>query len=255
MILSIQSGVVFGAVGNTAAQSVYSSLNVHTGFIYTGLFSSPLDVPKASGKLISTSDLEAVFAGVLANPDLPMVTHVVSGFLGSSATAQLVSEFIQEIRKRQPLEYLCDPVMGDFGVGYYVDKSIRDVYEKYLLPQANYVLPNAFEAVELGYLDKNFAVQSSSVANALLVVKGIPHSEELLKVALIENGKGVEFLETRRFQGRFRGAGDFFSALFLASLISGKSPQEAASYATTQMESIIAYAFHSKSEDLRLPKQ
>lgn len=255
MILSIQSGVVFGAVGNTAAQSVYSSLNIPTGFIFTGLFSSPLDVPRASGKLISTADLEAVFAGVLANPDLNKITHIVSGFLGSSATAQLVSEFLLEIRKSQSVQYLCDPVMGDFGVGYYVDKSIRGAYEKFLLPKADYVLPNAFEAVELGYLDNNFEVLSTASQAFLRIVKGIPHSEDVLKVALIDQSSKTKILETRRFQGRFRGAGDFFSSLFLSGLVSGKAAEEAASFAMTEMEGIIAHAYHSKSEDLVIQKK
>lgn len=255
MILSIQSGVVFGAVGNTAAQSVYSSLNIPTGFIFTGLFSSPLDVPKASGKLISTADLEAVFSGVLANPDLNKITHIISGFLGSSATAELVSEFLVEIRKKQNVQYLCDPVMGDFGVGYYVDRSIREAYEKFLLPKADYVLPNAFEAVELGYLDNNFEVRELDTHASLRIVKGIPHSESLLKVALIDSASKVKFLETRRFQGRFRGAGDFFSSLFLSSLASGKTGEEAASFAMVEMEGIIAHAYHSKSEDLLIPRK
>lgn len=255
MILSIQSGVVFGAVGNTAAQSVYSSLNIPTGFIFTGLFSSPLDVPKASGKLIPTSDLEAVFSGVLANPELHKITHVISGFLGSSATAELVSEFLKEIRKKQSVQYLCDPVMGDFGVGYYVDQSVRQAYEKFLIPKANYILPNAFEAVELGYLNNDFEVRAKDSQASLCIVKGIPHSESLLKVALIDSTSRVKFLETQRFQGRFRGAGDFFSSLFLSSLVSGKTAEEAASFAMTEMEGIIAHAYHSQSEDLKILKK
>lgn len=253
MILSIQSGVVFGAVGNTAAQSVYSALNVSAGYVFTGLFSSPLDVPKANGKLVAAADLESVFSGILSNPDLKNVTHIISGFLGSSVTTQLLSEFLLEVRKKQSVEYLCDPVMGDFGVGYYVDKSVREAYEKFLIPMADYIIPNAFEAIELGYLDEKCDVNSMDLEKALCIVKGIPYSEQKLKVALIGSSSDLKFLETRRFQGRFRGAGDFFSALFLAGLVSGKNAEDAASFAISGMEEIITHAYHSQNENLTYP--
>jgi Phosphomethylpyrimidine kinase len=75
---------------------------------------------------------------------------LISGYLGSPAIAATVIDFVRRAKARNPnLLYLCDPVMGDASLGFYVDEDMRALFCEGLVPLADIITPNQFELEHL----------------------------------------------------------------------------------------------------------
>lgn len=231
LVISIQSQVVMGHVGNSAALFPMQAAGLEVAAIPTVLFSNTPDYPTLRGAPVEP----ALFADLLLGAEerrLPeRAVWIISGYIGSADVAQMTADFVARCKDANPrVHYLCDPVMGDDAPGLYVPEAIAQIMRDRLLPLADLATPNSFE---LGYLTGRkiasldhlrLASQSLQLApGGHLVATGCTLSDtpdEKLESIVI--GPGHESRHpTRRVPVALPGTGDLFAALVLTGLARG----------------------------------
>jgi hydroxymethylpyrimidine/phosphomethylpyrimidine kinase len=145
-IVSIQSQVVHGHVGNSAALFALQLLGIETAAVPTALFSNHPRYSSCYGTALDAALVRDLLRGIEDRGLIERCKILMSGYLGSPGNAAAVSEFVARAKARNPrLVYLCDPVMGDTGVGFYVQEELRAAIAEALVPLADILTPSQFE--------------------------------------------------------------------------------------------------------------
>eukprot|EP00049_Salpingoeca_infusionum_P012595 m.231352 g.231352 ORF g.231352 m.231352 type:complete len:302 (-) comp15218_c0_seq6:2479-3384(-) len=143
-VLSIQSHVVSGYVGNKSATFPLQLLGIDVDAINSVQFSNHTGYGTVKGTKLTDKDLSDLIDGLIAN-DLADYTHVLTGYVGSAPFLRTVAQVVKRLKERNPaLCYVCDPVMGDNGK-LYVSEELIEVYRSDILPLADILTPNQFE--------------------------------------------------------------------------------------------------------------
>jgi len=153
-ILSIQSEVVHGHVGNSAARFALQRLGFDVWALPTVLLSNHPGYAKFKGETTPAAQLRALIAGLAENGWLASCAGIISGYLGSPDQAAVVAEAVAQVKNANPgALYLCDPVFGDDD-GAYARPGVAEAMARHLVPLADIVAPNRFDRV--GYfIDSN----------------------------------------------------------------------------------------------------
>src|SRR5712671_8102890 len=145
-VLSVQSWVACGNVGNTAALFPLQRLGVETWSLNTVAFSNHTGYGKWRGAAVPASEIAALFEGIAELGVLPRCDAVLSGYLGEAETGPVLLDIVARVKEANPRAlYCCDPVMGDVGLGYYVRAGIPEFFRDRALALADVVTPNRFE--------------------------------------------------------------------------------------------------------------
>jgi len=145
-VLSIQSHVVYGYAGNTAAVFPMQKLGREVWAINTVEFSNHTGYGAWRGKILGGELAEELVTGLEERGVLSDCEAVLSGYMGDAAVARAISGAVRRVRSVSPKAlYCCDPVMGDIGRGIYVKPDIPDMFKNELVPLADIVTPNEFE--------------------------------------------------------------------------------------------------------------
>ena len=145
-ILSIQSHVVYGYAGNTAAVFPMQRLGREVWAINTVEFSNHTGYGAWRGKILGGELAGELVAGLEERGALADCEAVLSGYMGDAATAHAIAGAVRKVRAASPKAvYCCDPVMGDTDRGVYVKPDIPDMFRNELVPLADIVTPNEFE--------------------------------------------------------------------------------------------------------------
>jgi pyridoxine kinase len=148
-VLSIQSHVVRGFVGNCSASFPLQLAGFEVDRLNTVQLSAHTGYPCVSGQRLSQAEVETLIAGLRTNGLLASYTHVLTGYTSSAAAVEAIAAAVREIRASNPhLRYVCDPVLGDHG-RLYVPEALVPAYREHLLPLASLLTPNQFEAETL----------------------------------------------------------------------------------------------------------
>ncbi|VDP33279.1 unnamed protein product [Echinostoma caproni] len=143
-VLSIQSHVVHGYVGNRSAVFPLQVLGIDVDFINSVQFSNHTGYKTVKGQVLNAEDLKAVYLGLKAN-GLHHYTHIITGYVGSACFLETVAEIVRDLKtENSKVKYYCDPVLGDSGE-LYVPAELIPIYKEKLLPLADVILPNQFE--------------------------------------------------------------------------------------------------------------
>jgi len=143
-VLSIQSHVVSGYVGNKCAVFPLQVLGFDVDFINSVQFSNHTGYGHYRGQVLESKDLEELYDGLKTN-DLVNYTHILTGYVGSPSFLTEISQVVRNIKAKCPeTVYLCDPVLGD-NDEFYVPESLIPIYQQKILPLAHIVTPNTFE--------------------------------------------------------------------------------------------------------------
>ncbi len=230
-VVSLQSHVAFGYVGNAVAVPALQqlgrevwplasiSLSNHKGYGHWQALGEPLDVARG-------------LAGL--DPHLDWAnTSVLSGYLASATQAQALADHLA----RHPRAfYLLDPVMGDEGPGLYVDPALVPIYREALVARAQAVCLNYFEFCTLTACPNLEALPRvlAAWAPSRVLVTSVPSAEGLAMWG--KQGPSLWRLETPKLvpdQAPLpNGLGDLASALMLDGLMRGQAmPQVMASVA------------------------
>ena len=146
LVLSIQSHVAYGHVGNAAAMLPLQLLGAQPVAVHTVQFSNHTGYGEFKGQVFSAEHINDVLDGLRARGVLERCQAVLSGYLGDAAIGEVILSAVQEIRKQRPeIVYLCDPVMGDVGRGVFVRPGIPDFLRSRALQYASIITPNHYE--------------------------------------------------------------------------------------------------------------
>ena len=144
-VLSIQSHVVHGRVGNRAAVLPLELLGVETDVLNTVQFSNHVGYGSFTGQRLNGEQLFELLQGMHAN-GLLGPSHLLTGFMGSAEAVHAMVRALPLLQSSRPdVEYWCDPVLGDHG-RLYVPAQLVDIYRDAVVPHAYALLPNQFEA-------------------------------------------------------------------------------------------------------------
>jgi pyridoxine kinase len=249
-ILSIQSHVVTGYVGNRSATFPLQLLGWEVDVVNTTQLSNHTGYGRFGGMRLDAEHLQSVFDGMEKN-GLLRYGRVLTGYTPSPSALSVVSKLVQRLRDlNADLIYLLDPVLGDMGRGFYVDKGCLPIYQE-LMASATIICPNQFEAQVLAEQDITSIDTLRSVVKALhargtpnvIITSVVLPDDQVEKIGArldggmilvgstaLANGECkpwcIQFTELEDY---FVGVGDLFSALTLGNFSSDKSAESASS--------------------------
>lgn len=232
-VLSIQSTVSYGYVGNKAAIFPLQCLGFNVDAINTVSLSNHPDYSGGfKGQFLSAEDMQATLTGLKNNALLNQIDCVLTGYTRSIAVLEHVESTVKHIRENnQRAIYICDPVLGDNG-SFYVPEELLDFYKTRLIPIAYAITPNYFETELLTGLSINTiddAKRACDILHSLgpkvLLLKGLRlHADKengplSILLSYREDGRNLLLrVNVDRIRGSFSGCGDLFSALATAGL-------------------------------------
>lgn len=265
-ILSIQSHVAYGHVGNSAAAFPLQRLGHEVWPVLTVNFSNHTGYGAWQGPLIDPEDVRAVISGIEDRGVLGTCDAVLSGYQGSPAVADVVVDAVQRVKAANPAAtYTCDPVMGNAKSGCFVNPEIPVVIRERVVPVADILTPNQFE---LGFMTGREALGEPSTLEDILAaadaardlgpstilitsverVDAPADSIEMLAVT----GDGAWLVQTPRLPMKANGSGDITAALFTAHLHETGSPAEALARTTSSVFAVLQATLNSGERELRL---
>ncbi len=229
-VISIQSQVVHGHVGNSAAVFPLQACGIEVAAVPTALLSNHPLYPTMRGHVLDAELVRDLLIGVEERGLVGTCKVLITGYLGSPEIAAVVIDFVRRAKARNPkLLYLCDPVMGDVGTGFYVNEDLRALFCDALVPLADIITPNQFE------LEHLVGRAPATVEEMLAMARGLSLSTVVVTGVHFQNASAddVETLaieprdswtvSTPRLSCRPSGTGDLFTALFAAGLVEGLS--------------------------------
>lgn len=149
----MQSFVTFGHVGNSASVFPLQYRGVDVSPLHTLQFSThPLYSFRHAGSKMQDDDISQILQKLLsigeecaAKNGHPLITHVLSGYIGDVQKIEALAKYVEAAKKLYPRTfYFCDPVCGDNGKLYVAPEVVQAIRE-HLLPRADAIKPNAFE--------------------------------------------------------------------------------------------------------------
>ena len=172
-ILSIQSHVAYGHVGNASAVFPLQRLGFEVWPVHTVQFSNHVGYADWEGSVFSPSHVRSVIEGIDRRGVLGRCAAVLSGYMGDAALGEAILYAVERVRAANPdAIYHCDPVMGDVGIGLYVTNGIPEVMRTEAVPAAQIITPNQFELEHL--TGAAIATLEDAVAAARQVITGGP---------------------------------------------------------------------------------
>ncbi|MEZ5833347.1 MAG: pyridoxal kinase [Dongiaceae bacterium] len=257
-VLSIQSQVVYGHVGNSAAAFVLQRQGHAVWQVPTVLFSNHLGKPTFRGRDVPAEQARDLIQGLKELGYLDDVDMLLTGYLGTPDTARLAAELAGIIRTQKPhAVFACDPVMGDDDA-LYVKPDLAEAITSELVPIADVLLPNIFELARLTGRMIKTPEAALEAARALketagvkvLVATGIPAGRPDLIAALALDGDKVHRAEAPRRKLRVSGTGDTFSALFTGHYVRDRDAGGALDFAMRAMDVICTATEASDADEL-----
>ena len=227
-ILSIQSHVVYGHVGNSAAVFPLQRAGHEVWPLHTVTFSNHTGYGDWGGPAIPAADVRDMVDGLSRRGALAEVDAILSGYQGGSDIAEVIVETVRRVKEENPQAvYACDPVMGSSETGCFVSEQIPPLLRDLVVPAADIITPNQFE---LGYLtDKPVetleqtldAVRAAQeIGPQTVLVTSVKHPEDAGKIQMLAVNGDEKYRVTTPFIDTHRnGTGDVTAALFTGHFV------------------------------------
>lgn len=223
-ILSIQSHVAYGHVGNASAVFTMQRLGVEAWPIHTVQFSNHTGYGEWTGRVFDGPFVDELLDGIEARGVLGRADGVLSGYMGSADVGSAILAAVDRVRGANPdATYCCDPVIGDVGRGVFVRPGIPELMRDQAVPKADVVTPNHFE---LDYLSGIVSRTPRDLSAAIAAVHALGPRTVLVTSVHLEDtpedavdlvaGEGGRLwrVRTPRLDLSLNGAGDAIAALF-----------------------------------------
>lgn len=262
-VLSIQSSVACGSVGNNAAVFVLQCLGHEVWPVNTARLSNHPGHGRWRGPVTDADEVAQIIEGIGELGVLGRCRAVLAGYLGRVETGRVVLAALDKVRQANPdALFCCDPVMGDRAEGLYVPAAIADFYAAEAVSRADILLPNAFELERLGGRPVTGPGDARAAAEALLdrgprlvVVTSVEPAEGTAGggIATVAVSRaGAWQVTTPRLAVPAKGAGDAFAALFLGRYLAGGDVASALADAVSSVFGLIAAAVRTGADELPL---
>jgi pyridoxine kinase len=261
-VLSIQSLVAYGHVGNSAATFPLQRLGHEVWPVPTVVFSNHTGYGAWRGPLLSPEDVRAVVTGIEERGVLGTCDAVLSGYLGGPGMCEVVVDAVERVRRANPAAtYTCDPVLGNATSGCFVDPAIPPIIRDQVVPHADVITPNQFE---LGFLTGTrpdtleSTLESADAARALgpstVLVTSVlrpDRPDDTLEMLAVTN-EGAWVVRTPRLPIEANGSGDLTAALFTAHLRTGGSVAVALGRTASSVVGVLRATLDSGERELQV---
>jgi pyridoxine kinase len=263
-ILSIQSHVAYGHVGNAAAVFPLQLMGHEVWPIHTVQFSNHTGYGAWTGQVFDAAIIGELLNGIEARGALPDCRAVLSGYMGSAATIREVAAAVARVRAIRPgAVYCCDPVMGDVGRGVFVQPGIPELMIGAAVPLADIVTPNQFELEMIVGHAVSSTAEAVAAARAVIargpkvvVVTSLATpdapADQIRVLAVTTDAAWTVTTPLLDFPIPLNGAGDALAALFLGHTLNGKSVPEALSATVSGLFQVFAETHRAGTRELQL---
>jgi pyridoxine kinase len=273
-VISIQSQVAYGHVGNSAAVFPLQIHGIDVVAVPTTLLSNRPGYPTIRGRVLDAELVADLLLGIEERGAVDGCRMILSGYLGSPEIAAVVADFVARARARNPaLLYCCDPVLGDRDRGLFVQAAIPKLVRDRLCPLADILTPNHFEFEYLVGAKTTTKTTTRATTRATTSGELIAQAQTLLargpSTVVITSAElsgtpdgQIETLAVERSQGwRVRtprlpispsGTGDLFAALFAAARVQGADTRDALGHAASAIFAVLERTAVSGTEEMRI---
>lgn len=261
-ILSIQSSVAYGHVGNSAAVFPLQRLGVEVMPVHTVNFSNHTGYGAWRGPLIDPADVRDVVTGIEERGAFADTDAILSGYQGGEGIADVILDAVARVKAANPAAlYACDPVMGNARSGCFVAPAIPVLLRDRVVPAADIITPNQFE---LGFLTGTepdtlaSTLESADLARAMgpsvVLVTSVerPDREPGTIEMLAVTPEGAWLVTTPYLPLKANGSGDVTAALFTAHYVRTRNAAEALARTTSSVFDLLRTTHESGRRELEL---
>ena len=261
-VISIQSQVAFGHVGNSAAVFPMQLHGIDVIAVPTTLLSNRPGYKTIRGRVLEARLVADLLLGIEERGAVESANMILSGYLGSADIAGVIADFVARAKARNPaLLYACDPVLGDRDRGLFVREDIPPLVRDRLCVLADIITPNHFEFEWLCGAKAKTVDQLIAQA-ATLHARG-PSTVVITSAELADTPGGqIETLaidasrawrvRTPRLPISPNGTGDLFAALFVSARVRGAETPQALSYAASAIFAVLERTALRGTEEMRI---
>jgi len=257
-VLSIQSHVVYGYAGNTAAVFPIQRLGREVWAINTVEFSNHTGYGSWRGKALGAELASELVLGLEERGALKHCEAVISGYLGEAEVATAIVEAVKKAQDANPSCIYClDPVMGDKGRGFYVKPQIPQIIKNELVPLAGLICPNLFEMETLTEIKIKTTEDAIKALNALhdmgpgivLLTSFKEKDGELSMIA--SDKKNIYKISTPELPlgDGVAGTGDMTSAVFLSQYLNTHDLEKTLNLCASSIYGILEESYKSMNNE------
>ncbi|AIR03641.1 MULTISPECIES: pyridoxal kinase PdxY [Cedecea] len=264
-ILAIQSHVVFGHAGNSAAEFPMRRLGANVWPLNTVQFSNHTQYGKWTGSVMPASHLSEIVQGIADIGQLQRCDAVLSGYLGSAEQGEHILSIVRQVKAANPnAKYFCDPVMGHPEKGCIVAPGVAEYHTRYAMPASDIIAPNLIELEILSGHSVNNVAEAVATARELIaqgpeivLVKHLAragYQQDRFEMLLVTAEEAwhihrplVDFGERQPV-----GVGDVTSGLLLVKLLQGATLREALEHVTAAVYDIMIVTKRMAEYELQL---
>jgi pyridoxine kinase len=261
-LLSIQSHVAYGHVGNAAAVFPLQRIGVEVWPVHTVQFSNHTGYGEWKGQVFDAGQIREVVAGIEQRGVLNECDGVLSGYMGGADIGGAILDAVVAVKRANPsARYCCDPVIGDVGRGIFVRAGIPEFMKAKAVPAADLITPNQFE---LDYLSGRGSETLTKARDALKAVRDLGpravlvtslHTDETPDDAidlLASDDTGVFRLRTPKLALSINGAGDAIAALFFAHYLRSGDIGQALANAASSIFGVLTKTVEVGAREIQL---
>jgi pyridoxine kinase len=261
-ILSIQSHVAYGHVGNAAATFPLQRIGVEVWPVHTVQFSNHPGYGAFAGRVFEAAMITELVQGIAERGALGHCDGVLSGYMGSAETGAAILDAVAQVKAANPkARYCCDPVIGDLGRGVYVRPDIPEFMRAHALPMADIVTPNQFELEHLAgrtaatLCDALVAIEALHALGPSAILVTSLHTDETPGDAIdlvVSDSAGRFRVRTPKLPISINGAGDAIAALFFAHYLRSGSAADAVARAAASVFGVLRRTVEAGSREILL---
>jgi pyridoxine kinase len=261
-LLSIQSHVAYGHVGNAAAVFALQRIGVEVWPVHTVQFSNHTGYGAWRGQVFDGAAIRGVVDGIAERGVLDQCDGVISGYMGDAGIGRAILDAVARVKQANPgARYCCDPVIGDVGRGVFVREGVAEFMREYAVPAADVVTPNQFE---LDYLSGRASATMRQALAAIDAVHALGpgtvlvtslHTDETPAGAIdlvASDGRERWRLRTPKLPLAVNGAGDAIAALFFARALSTGAVAQALAASASSVFGVLRYTLEAGARELAL---
>jgi pyridoxine kinase len=246
-ILSIQSHVAYGHVGNSAAVFALQRLGCEVWPVHTVQFSNHTGYGAWTGEVFSAGVIGDVVDGIAARGVLGSCDAVLSGYVGSVETGAAILGAVAKVRAANPdAAYCCDPVIGNRARGVFVRPGLCEFFRDRAVPAARIVTPNHFE------LDRLSGRDTASMRDVMAAIDAANETPEGHVDIVASDGAARFLVRTPKLATPGNGAGDVIAALFLYHCLRSGAVAEALARATSGVFGLLRRTLAAGAPELAL---
>lgn len=250
-IISVQSRVVYGYVGNNMAEF---AMQIH-GFdpiaFPTVIFSAHSGHQPIHGTAIDKELFLDLIQGIKEIGVIKDAACMMSGYMKDKDVISIVSTLVRDVKEQNnDIVYICDPVMGDTDRGLYVAPETAKTVIETLIPLGDIITPNLFEInYILGCDIRDFEELTEKVhgceflAGKTTIVTSCVFDDSTSDFidTIIITPEDSHRVKSSRIPTETTGTGDLFTSVLSSRIAAGSSIEDAVVYTTDFISRTLEY--------------